>query len=99
MVPFWVPIIIRHLLFRVPKKRTPILTTTHMIITGTWIIRVREMPALLPLPLLQHAHGARLVVLLDLYMQQHSLYLMVRFHMSSACCSYIPSTDISCGDT
>ena len=23
MVPFWVPIIIRHLLFRVPKKRDP----------------------------------------------------------------------------
>ena len=30
MVPFWVPIIIRPLIFRVPKKKTIILTTTHM---------------------------------------------------------------------
>ena len=30
MVPFWVPIIIRHLLFRAPEKGTLILTTTHM---------------------------------------------------------------------
>ena len=30
MVPPWVPSIIRHLLFRVPKKGTNILTTTHM---------------------------------------------------------------------
>ena len=30
MVLFWVPIIIRHLLFRVPKKGTIILTTTHI---------------------------------------------------------------------
>ena len=30
MVPFWVPIIIRHLLFRVPQKGTLILTTTHI---------------------------------------------------------------------
>ena len=29
MVPFWVPIIIRHLLFRVPKKGL-ILTTTQL---------------------------------------------------------------------
>ena len=29
MVPFWVPIIIRHLIFRVPKKDHN-LTTTHM---------------------------------------------------------------------
>ena len=26
MVPFWIPIIIRHLIFRVPKKGTIILT-------------------------------------------------------------------------
>ena len=30
MVPFWIPIIIRHLIFRVPKKGTIILTTTQM---------------------------------------------------------------------
>ena len=30
MVPFWVPNIVRHLLFRVPKKGALILTTTHM---------------------------------------------------------------------
>ena len=30
MVPFWVPIIIRHLIFRVPKKGFIILTTTHI---------------------------------------------------------------------
>ena len=30
MAPFWVPIIIRHLLFRVPQKGTLVLTTTHM---------------------------------------------------------------------
>ena len=30
MVPFWVPIIMRHLIFRVPKQGTVILTTTHM---------------------------------------------------------------------
>ena len=29
-VPFWDPIIVRHPLFRVPKKGTPILTATHM---------------------------------------------------------------------
>ena len=29
-VPFWVPIIIGHLLFRVPKKGTLILTTTQV---------------------------------------------------------------------
>ena len=29
MVKFWIPIIIRHLIFRVPKKGTIILTTTH----------------------------------------------------------------------
>ena len=28
--PFWVPLIIRHLLFRVPKKGPLILRTTHM---------------------------------------------------------------------
>ena len=33
-VPFWVPIIIRHLLFRVPKKGTIILTTTHILADG-----------------------------------------------------------------
>ena len=31
MVPFWVPIKIRHLLFRVPPKGTIILTTTPII--------------------------------------------------------------------
>ena len=30
MVPFWVPNIVRHLIFRVPKKGTIILKTTHM---------------------------------------------------------------------
>ena len=30
MVPFWIPIIIRHLIFRLPKKGTIILTTTPM---------------------------------------------------------------------
>ena len=30
MVPLGVPIIIRHLLFRVPQKGTLILTTTHI---------------------------------------------------------------------
>ena len=29
-VSFWAPIFIRHLLFRVPKKGTVILTTTHI---------------------------------------------------------------------
>ena len=29
-VSFWVPIIARHLIFRVPKKGTLILTATHM---------------------------------------------------------------------
>ena len=33
MVPFWVPIIIRHLICRVPKKGTIILTTTHILST------------------------------------------------------------------
>ena len=31
MVPFWIPIIIRQLIFRVPQKGVIILTTTHMI--------------------------------------------------------------------
>ena len=30
MVPFWIPIILRHLIFRVPQKGTIILTTTHI---------------------------------------------------------------------
>ena len=30
MVPFWIPIIIRHLICRVPKNGTLILTTTHV---------------------------------------------------------------------
>ena len=30
MVPFWVPIIIRHLILRVPQKGIIILTTTHV---------------------------------------------------------------------
>ena len=32
MVPFWVPINVRHLLFRVPQKETIILITTHIYI-------------------------------------------------------------------
>ena len=32
MAPFWVPIIIRHLIFRVPQKGIIILTTTHIYI-------------------------------------------------------------------
>ena len=35
MVPFWVPIFIRHLLFKVPKKGTIMLTTTHMAMLTT----------------------------------------------------------------
>ena len=31
MVPFWVPNILRHLIFRVPQKGTIVLTTTHMV--------------------------------------------------------------------
>ena len=31
MVSFWIPTIIRHLIFRVPKKGTIILTTTHIL--------------------------------------------------------------------
>ena len=37
-IPFWVPTIVRHLLFRVPKKG--ILTTTHESRSqkvGTWL--------------------------------------------------------------
>ena len=30
MVRFWVPNIVRHLIFRVPKQGTLILTTTHI---------------------------------------------------------------------
>ena len=30
MVPFWIPIIVWHLIFRVPQKGTKILTTTHL---------------------------------------------------------------------
>ena len=30
MVPFWIPDIIRHLIFRVPQKRNIILTTIHV---------------------------------------------------------------------
>ena len=30
MVPFWIPVIVRHPIFRVPKKGTIILTTSHM---------------------------------------------------------------------
>ena len=33
MVPFGVPIIIRHLLFRVPPKGTIVSTTTHLSAT------------------------------------------------------------------
>ena len=32
MVSFWVPILIRHLIFRVPKKVTIILTSTQIYI-------------------------------------------------------------------
>ena len=31
MVPFWIAIIIRHLIFRVPKKGTIVLATTHVL--------------------------------------------------------------------
>ena len=34
MVPFWVPIIVRPLIFRVPQKGTIILTTTHISSTS-----------------------------------------------------------------
>ena len=30
MVPFWIPVIIRHLIFKVPKNSTIILTTIHV---------------------------------------------------------------------
>ena len=43
MVPFWIPIIIRPLIFRVPKKGTIILTTTHLGFRGSgpgWIVRL-----------------------------------------------------------
>ena len=30
MIPFWVLIVMRHLIFRVPQKGAIILTTTHM---------------------------------------------------------------------
>ena len=42
MVPFGVPITIRHPLFRVPQKETLILTTTH--ITSTALPRIQERP-------------------------------------------------------
>ena len=46
MVPFWIPIIvIRHLIFWVPKKGTIILTTTHidveMFFKSCWRASVR----------------------------------------------------------
>ena len=31
MVPFWIPILIRHIIFRVPKKGTKILTSAHLL--------------------------------------------------------------------
>ena len=36
MVPFWIPIRIRHLIFRVHQKRTIILTATYMLNPETW---------------------------------------------------------------
>ena len=32
MVPFWVPIVIRHLIFRVPQQGTTISTATHLAV-------------------------------------------------------------------
>ena len=47
MVPSWVPIIIRHLLFRLPQKGTVILTTTPMGVQrvssnseGPWVLTI-----------------------------------------------------------
>ena len=51
MVPSWIPIIIRHLLFRVPKKGTIILATTHL---GTWTLCLKDEKTLKrngPIPL------------------------------------------------
>ena len=48
MVPFWVPTIIRHRIFRVPQKGTIILTTTHVLVQrvflkrGNGILRLHE---------------------------------------------------------
>ena len=39
LVPFWIPIL-RHLIFRVPKKGTIILTTTH--ISRVIVIKIRS---------------------------------------------------------
>ena len=42
MVPFWVLMIIRHLIFRVPQKGAIILTTTHML--EAWLeLRERDL--------------------------------------------------------
>ena len=52
MVPFWIPIIIRPLICRVPQKGTIILITTHMLLLGP-----NNMPAeALAVKVLQHAH-------------------------------------------
>ena len=61
MAPFWIPIIIRHLIFRVPKKGTIILTTTHItfsispphapqmpfLVEDTWTPKVSKIMAFL----------------------------------------------------
>ena len=38
MVPFWVPILIRHLIFRVPNKGTISVTTTDMKMTWKYVL-------------------------------------------------------------
>ena len=55
MVPFRVPSIIRHLLFRVSQKWTLILTTTH--ISATFRVRFKGSSAVLiyVLPLLRYS--------------------------------------------
>ena len=39
MVPFWVLSIIRHLIFRGPKKGTIFLTTSHIGSMSLWLTR------------------------------------------------------------
>ena len=57
MVPFWVPNIIRHLLFRVPK-RTLILTTTHLGFRGLGLLESR-LAGTHPQPVLKRGLGFR----------------------------------------
>ena len=44
MVPFWIPIIIRHLIFRVAQKRTIILTTNQI----SWASRPSDFKRMRP---------------------------------------------------